>query len=200
MAGRLTIETGVKASFLKYVSEAEYFKGKAPSYIRDVNRTNTFHYNENINAGYLQGSKTFGKNIILKAGGRVENTNMNGNQIIPSDTSFDIHRTDFFPYLFLSKKVMTIAGYELRAYLVARRTIVRPVYEQLNPFSRYVDQYLSETGNPQLRPQFTNNYEANISIDERPLVAVGVNNTKDIFSQVVYTSDTNSRKSSLSHL
>jgi iron complex outermembrane recepter protein len=195
LPGRLTIETGVKASFLKYVSEAEYFKGKQPSFINDFNRTNTFRYNENINAAYFQGSKTFGKNVILKAGGRLENTNMTGHQVIPSDTSFEIHRTDFFPYLFLSKKVMTIAGYELRAYLVARRTIVRPVYEQLNPFARYVDQYLSETGNPQLRPQFTNNYEANISVNERPLIAVGVNNTNDIFSQVVYTSDTNSRQS-----
>jgi iron complex outermembrane recepter protein len=195
LQGRLTIETGVKASFLQYVSEAEYFKGKEPSFVSDFNRTNTFRYNENINAAYFQGSKTFGKNVILKAGGRLENTNMTGHQVVPSDTSFDIHRTDFFPYLFLSKKVMTIAGYELRAYLVARRTIVRPVYEQLNPFVRYVDQYLSETGNPELRPQFTNNYEANISVNERPLFAVGVNNTNDIFSQVVYTSDTNSRQS-----
>ena len=195
LARRLTIESGVKASLLKYISEAEYYKGKEPSSIKDLNRTNTFHYKEDINAAYLQASKTFGKNIILKAGGRIENTNMNGRQLVPSDTSFDIHRTDFFPYLFLSKKVMTIAGYELRAYLVARRTIVRPVYEQLNPFVRYVDQYLSETGNPRLRPQFTNNYEANISVNERPLIAVGVNNTKDIFTQVVYTSDSNSRQS-----
>ena len=195
LQGRLTIETGVKASLLKYVSEAEYFKGKEPSSVKDLSRTNTFRYNEDINAAYLQGSKTFGKNIILKAGGRVENTNMNGHQVIPADTFFNIHRTDFFPYVFLSKKVMTIAKYELRAYLVARRTIVRPVYEQLNPFARYVDQYMSETGNPQLRPQFTNNYEANISVDERPLIAVGVNHTKDIFTQVIYTSDTNRRQS-----
>jgi hypothetical protein len=54
---------------------------------------------------------------------------------------------------------------------------------------------MSETGNPQLRPQFTNNYEANISVDERPLIAVGVNHTKDIFTQVIYTSDTNRRQS-----
>jgi len=192
---RLTIETGVKASFLEYKSEAEYFTGSGSTSIKDLNRTNTFHYNENINAAYLQASKTFGQNIILKAGARLENTNMTGQQVIPADTSFSVHRTDPFPYVYLSKKVMTIAGYDLRAYLVARRTIVRPVYEQLNPFPRYVDQYLTETGNPQLRPQFTNNYEANISVNERPLLAVGVNNTKDIFNQVIYSSDTNTRLS-----
>jgi iron complex outermembrane recepter protein len=192
---RLTIETGVKTSLLKFKSEAEYFKLLGSGSVKDLSRTNTFHYNENINAAYLQASKTFGKNIILKTGARVENTNMDANQIIPFDTSFSLHRTDLFPYIYLSKKVMSIAGYELRSYLVARRTIVRPVYEQLNPFPRYVDQYLSEIGNPQLRPQFTTNYEANISVDERPLLAVGVNDTKDIFNQVVYSSDTSKKQS-----
>jgi hypothetical protein len=85
---------------------------------------------------------------------------------------------------------MKIAGYDLRAYLVYRRTISRPSYDYLNPFPRYVDQYLYETGNPSLRPQFTKNYEANISIDERPIVAIGMNDTKDIFTNVIYQSDT----------
>jgi hypothetical protein len=115
---------------------------------------------------------------------------MKGRQFIPGDTSFNIQRTDLFPYIYLSKSVMKIMGYELRAYLVYRRTIRRPFYDQLNPFSRYVDQYMSEVGNPSLRPQFTQNYEANISVDERPILAVGVNDTKDIFTNVIYQSDT----------
>ncbi len=142
-----------------------------------------FNYNENINSLYLQGSKTLGKDFVIKIGTRLENTNMKGKQIIPGDTTFNIHRTDLFPYIYLSKNLMKIAGYDLRGYLVYRRTITRPVYEQLNPFPKYIDQYLSEMGNPSLRPQFTQNYEANISVDERPILAVGVNDTKDIFYQ-----------------
>lgn len=111
---------------------------------------------------------------------------MEGRQVIPKDTSFNIHRTDLFPYLYLSKNLMKIAGYDLRAYLVYRRTISRPVYEQLNPFSRYIDEFLSEIGNPSLRPQFNQNYEANISVDERPILAIGVNETTDIFTNVIY--------------
>jgi hypothetical protein len=84
---------------------------------------------------------------------------------------------------------MKIAGFDLRAYLIYRRTINRPVYEQLNPFPRYIDEYLSEAGNPSLRPQFTQNYEANISVDERPIFAVGVNDTRDIFTNVIYQAD-----------
>src|SRR6185503_6374012 len=51
---------------------------------------------------------------------------------------------------------------------------------------KFVDQYLTEIGNPGLRPQFTQNYEANISVDERPILAIGVNDTKDIFTNVIY--------------
>lgn len=189
---KLTIETGIKTSVHKFENGTNYFNGTGSNRTKDFYRTNTFHYTENINAGYVQGSQTFGKDAVLKVGVRLENTNMVGNQLIPYDTSFAIHRSDFFPYIYLSKNVMKIAGYDLRAYLVYRRTISRPSYDFLNPFPRYVDQYLYETGNPSLRPQFTKNYEANISIDERPIVAIGVNDTKDIFTNVIYQSSANS--------
>jgi iron complex outermembrane recepter protein len=182
---KYTIETGIKTSILGFNSAAEYFRETNGIRTKDTRRTNTFKYNENINAIYLQGSKTI-DDVVIKAGTRLENTNMNGRQIVPDDTSFTVHRTDLFPYLYLSKKLMSIAGYELRTYLIYRRTIARPVYEQLNPFPRYIDDYLSEVGNPALRPQFTTNYEANISVDERPLLAVGINKTKDIFTSVIY--------------
>ena len=189
MRKKFTLETGAKVSLLNFKSVTNYNKDE-PGGMRgkDPGRTNTFHYNENINALYLQGSQIFGKDIVLKVGVRLENTNMEGRQIIPKDTSFNIHRTDLFPYIYLSKNIMKIAGFDLRAYLVYRRTITRPVYEQLNPFPRLVDQYLSEAGNPSLRPQFTQNYEANISVDERPILAVGVNDTRDIFTSVIYPS------------
>ncbi|HYM92847.1 MAG TPA: outer membrane beta-barrel protein, partial [Chitinophagaceae bacterium] len=159
MQKRFTLETGLKSSVHDFNNVADYFAVSGGSRIKDNSRTNTFQYKENINSFYLQGSKTLDKDIVIKMGVRMENTNMTGRQIIPSDTSFNIHRTDLFPYIYLSKSVMKIAGYDLKAYLVYRRTISRPVYEQLNPFPRYVDQYLSETGNPSLRPQFTQNYE-----------------------------------------
>jgi hypothetical protein len=119
---------------------------------------------------------------------------MNGNQTVPADKTFNINRTDLFPYVYISRKVMSIAGYELRSYLIYRRTITRPAYEYLNPFPRYIDQYLSESGNPSLRPQFTKNYEANVSVDERPLIAFGYNDMTDMFSQVVYQADNGARQ------
>lgn len=190
---RFTFEAGFKYSIHQFENRTDYFKGTGNNRTQDDQRTNTFHYTENINAGYLQGSQTIGKDAVIKIGARLENTNMDGTQLIPYDTSFTIHRTDLFPYIYLSKNIMSIAGYDLRAYLVYRRSISRPSYSFLNPFPRYIDEYLQEIGNPSLRPQFTKNYEANISINERPIAAIGVNDTKDIFTSVIYQSDTSHR-------
>jgi iron complex outermembrane recepter protein len=189
LPGKVTIETGLKTTNVWFRNETDYFRQDNSVRVKDRFRTRSYTYTENIHSAYLQGSKNI-SGFILKAGVRMENTNMRGHQKIPADTSFTQHRTDLFPYVYLSRDIMKIAGYELRAYLVFRRTINRPAYEYLNPFPRYVDQYLNEVGNPSLRPQFTYNYEANISVDERPILAIGVNDTKDIFNQVIYQSDT----------
>jgi len=180
-----TLEAGWKSTYQQFRSQTAYFEQIGDLRRPDRFRTNTFDYRENINALYLQGSQTFGS-IVLKGGVRLENTNMDGRQRVPSDTSFRLRRTDLFPYVYLSRRVAKIASFELKSYLIYRRSITRPVYEYLNPFPRFVDQYLFETGNPALRPQFTETFEANISVEDRPLFAIGRNYTRDIFTNVIY--------------
>ena len=186
----VTVETGVKSSLLYFKNQANYQRELNGNNIKDDFRTSQYTFKEQLNAGYIQGSKTWGA-VVLKVGTRVEQTIMQGEQKIPSDTSFSLNRTDAFPYVFLSRKLFKISGYELRGYLVYRKTISRPSYEFLNPFPRYIDPFLYETGNPSLRPQFTSNYEANISVDDKPIFAFGVNETKDIFTNVLYQSTEN---------
>jgi hypothetical protein len=188
----ITIEAGLKSSILSFRNKANYQKDQNGIIVKDAFRTSAYNFKEQINAGYLQGSKTWGA-VVLKVGTRVEQTIMQGEQKIPSDTSFSLNRTDAFPYVFLSRKLFKIAGYEMRGYLVYRKTISRPSYEFLNPFPRYIDPFLYESGNPSLKPQFTSNYEANISVDDKPIFAFGVNETKDIFTNVLYQSPTNNQ-------
>jgi iron complex outermembrane recepter protein len=189
---KLTIETGLKTTITRFRNNTAYFNGAGAERTKDLVRSSLYDYDESINAAYIQASKViFG--VTLKAGTRLENTSMKGKQLFPGDTSFTINRTDLFPYLYLSHSLLRIMGYDLKGYLVYRRTISRPGYQLLNPSPRYVDPYLFETGNPTLRPQFTQNYEANISVDDRPIFAIGINDTKDIFTNVVYQADTSSR-------
>jgi len=190
----LVIESGIKTSVLNFNNHSDYTKIILGQTLADPFRTSSFKYIEQINAGYLQASKTWGP-VILKLGSRIEQTMMQGHQLVPKDTTFSLNRVDAFPYVYLSRKIIMIMNYELRGFLVYRKSISRPTYDYLNPFAKYIDPFLYEVGNPNLKPQFTTNYEANISVDDKPLFAYGVNETTDIFTNVVYQSPTNKQVS-----
>lgn len=182
----ITLETGIKITSSNSNNSALYFRaeGNGPA-VKDSFQTNTFNYKENITAAYIQAAKTY-YGFTLKPGLRLESTDIQGNQTIPADTNFAIKRTDVFPYIFLKHKLWSMFGTDLIGSAIYRKSISRPYYEALNPYAKYIDQYLFERGNPSLRPQFTTNYEFNVTFDNFPVFAIGINKTKDIFSNVTY--------------
>ncbi|MES1216722.1 MAG: TonB-dependent receptor, partial [Bacteroidota bacterium] len=183
---QFTLETGIKLSYARNNNDALYFtqKGNDPKQV-DAYQTNTFRYRESINSAYIQLSKSI-YGFILKSGLRFENTNISGNQFIPADTSFSINRNDLFPYLYLKRYLFKIFGYPLNGNAILRRSITRPSYDALNPSPKFVDPFTYDVGNPNLQPQFTTNYELNATYNDFPVFAIGVNDTKDIFSKVTY--------------
>jgi len=183
---QITFETGLKGSLQHFDSKGEYFLLQNNNYISNDLRSSTYRYFENINSAYAQISKTFGKHLVLKTGVRMEHTLMKGTQSLPADTSFLLNRTDWFPYIYLSRKILYIMGVEIKGFLIYRKTINRPDYQNLNPYVNYVDGFMYETGNPALKPQFTHNIEANLSFNDFPLFAIGQTYTHDIFSYVIY--------------
>ena len=183
---KYTFEAGVKTTISNSDNAALYFTTVgAGSPKLDSFQTNTFAYKENISAAYLQLAKTF-NGFTIKPGLRFESTDISGQQTVPGDTSFSIKRRDLFPYVFLKHKLFSIFKTDVIGSAIYRKSIRRPYYETLNPYQKYIDQYLFETGNPSLKPQFTTNYEFNASFDDFPVFAVGVNKTTDIFSNVTY--------------
>ncbi len=180
------LETGLNSSFQQFESDADFNMVNNGEEVNDPLRSAGFNYRENINAAYLQFTKDLIWDVTLKSGVRMEHTFMEGNQLFPADTNFVVNRADWFPYVFLSRPVFDIGPVSLKAFLIYRRTIARPGYDNLNPAINYVDQFLYELGNPSLTPQFRNNIEANISFNDFPVFAVGRNYTNDIFSQVTY--------------
>lgn len=182
----LTIETGFKATISNSNNSSNYTKdtGNNIAFTDDF-QTNSFRYKENIIAAYVQVSKTFA-GFTIKPGLRLETTDINGRQLIPKDTTLSIKRTDVFPYLFIKHNLFKMFGSPLIGNAIFRKSIKRPYYEVLNPYPRYIDQYLYDVGNPRLKPQFTTNYELNVTFNNIPVIALGINNTKDIFSNVTY--------------
>ncbi len=189
LPSKYSIEAGVKINTSNSKNSAVYFIDTGNNVrLPDLFQTNTFRYKETIGAAYIQVSKTFW-GFTVKPGVRFEYTDIRGRQLIPGDTVFSIKRSDVFPYVFLRHKLFKIFGYTLVGNAIYRRSIRRPYYESLNPYAKYIDQYLYEAGNPALKPQFTTNYEVNVTFNDIPVFAFGVNQTKDIFSNVTYQDD-----------
>lgn len=185
-----SFETGVKFSSAANNNMALYYLQPAsqPKAL-DSFKTNTFSYKENIGSGYIQLSKLY-HGITFKGGLRLEYTDISGNQTVPKGMPFSIKRTDLFPYLYLRYNLFSVFGYPLVGNITLRRSILRPGYEQLNPSPQFVDQFTYNSGNANLKPQFTTNYEVNATYNDFPVFAIGINNTKDVFSQVTYQNDT----------
>jgi hypothetical protein len=183
---KYTFEAGLKLGMSKSNNEALYFIDTGNNIRRvDPLQTNTFSYNETIGAAYVQLSKTF-FGFTLKPGVRFETTDIEGRQSVPRDTFFSLKRVDLFPYVFIKHDLFKMFGQMLTGNAIFRKSIRRPYYESLNPYPKYIDQYLFEVGNPRLKPQFTTNYELNVTFKEFPVVAFGMNDTRDIFSNVTY--------------
>lgn len=183
-----TIEAGIKFNLSNSINNADYFVNRSNMRYVDNFQTNAFHYKENILAGYLQAAKTF-SGFTIKPGLRLESTDITGHQLIPRDTTFSIKRTDLFPYVYLRHAIAKVFGFKLTGNAIYRRSITRPYYEVLNPYPKYVDQYTYDIGNPSLKPQFTTNYELNVTADDFPIFSLGLNDIQDIFSGLTYQKD-----------
>lgn len=183
------LEAGAKFSYSGNNNTAAFYtqKGTAAPQVNNY-QTNTFRYTEKITSSYLQLSKLLG-GFTLKGGLRLENTAISGHQLVPADTSFGINRTDLFPYVYIKHNLFKIFQYPLTANAIFRKSISRPGYDALNPSPKFVDQFLYDAGNPGLQPQFTTNYELNVSFEDFPVLAVGINQTSNIFSRVTYQNE-----------
>ena len=187
---KFMLETGIKISEAVNHNQALYFTETDNNPMQeDPYQTDTFTYRANIDAAYLQLSKIY-RLYIFKAGLRFENTDIEGRQFVPSDTSFYIKRNDLFPYLYIKRPLFRIFGYPLTGNAIYRRSITRPSYDALNPSPKFVDPFTYNVGNPKLQPQFTTNYEINSTYNDFPVFALGVNNTTNVFSPVTYQNDT----------
>ncbi len=183
---RFTIETGWRSNITQGYVQSDYLVDTGNG-VRIVDRfqTNRYNYRENIHAVYGQLTRTLGK-LVVKSGVRWEYTDIRGTQQVPFDTGFQIRRQDWFPYVFLKHPMFKMFGQTLQGSLIYRKSIRRPYYESLNPFPRFIDPYLYEAGNPALRPQLTDNYEFSVTFNDIPVASIGMNQTRDLFTGVIY--------------
>jgi hypothetical protein len=180
------LETGIKLSYVNTDNNANYFNVDPTTKYSavDTTKTNHFLYKENVNAAYINMNKTF-KKLSVQAGLRVENTNYKGHQlgndlsVINRDSSFKRNYVNVFPTAYLSYEVND----KNQLTLNYGRRIDRPAYQDLNPFLFFLDQYTYQSGNPYLRPQYTQNVEFSHTYRHWLTTTLNYSHTKDFFTE-----------------
>jgi hypothetical protein len=155
----IKLSGGAKSSYTKTNNIADYFYTANDITTPDYTKTNHFIYRENINAAYINANKDF-KRFSIQAGLRFENTTSTGHQLGNVQKPDSVFKRDYnglFPTLYLQYKLDT-AGKQSISLNYGRR-VDRPYYEDLNPFLSPIDKFTYYTGNPFLKPSYTNNVE-----------------------------------------
>jgi iron complex outermembrane receptor protein len=135
-------------------------------YTSDPNFSNTFLYDENVNAAYVNYQGKFDK-FDLTAGLRAEQTIATGNSVTSAQI-VNSNYIDLFPQVFLSYKYDGKNDFSISF----NRGIKRPAYEDLNPFLYYNDLYDYRSGNPNLKPQYTNAIELSYNYNKAFLITL----------------------------
>lgn len=161
-------EAGLKSSIVRTDNNAVYDSIENGSIIHDLNRSNHFVYEENINAAYLNLNASLSKKMTAQLGLRLENTIATGKQ---KTTGEDFKRsyTQLFPTAYFQYK----PNDKNSLVLNFGRRVSRPSYQRLNPFIRFLDRYTFSQGNPDLKPSISNNVE--LSHSWKSLITTTIN-------------------------
>jgi iron complex outermembrane receptor protein len=187
------ISFGGKSSFVETDNDFQRYDVFTSGKVLDRDRSNRFRYKENINAGYLSYMRPF-KTIMVQVGLRVENTNTNGHSTglrnsggsyVSYDSAFERHYTGLYPSASISFTKNPMNQWTL-SY---SRRIDRPGYQDLNPFENKLDEYTSQKGNINLRPQYTNSYSITNVLKGRLVSTLSYSHVSDLFTMLLDTAD-----------
>ncbi len=173
-------EAGLKTSIVRTDNNAQYDSVLYGVIVRDINRSNHFIYEENINAAYANLSGSLSKKWSGQLGLRMENTIARGKQKTTGQ-NFERKYTQLFPTAYLQYK----ANEKNNFVLNYGRRIRRPNYDNLNPFIEFLDRYTYEQGNPNLKPQFSHNIELSHSFKGILTTTVNYTKTTDIIQMIM---------------
>lgn len=178
-------EVGTKTSWVETDNSIDLQRFNDESWQTDPDFSNAFEYKEAILAGYFNFSTKI-ESFNVQAGLRAEHTETDGYSVT-LDQRIERSYLDWFPSISVSH---TIAKKHSLSYAVSRR-IDRPVYDQLNPFLFFLDQYTFGKGNPFLRPQYTNSATVSYSHEKGYLVSLSYGATKNSMTQVLEQDEAN---------
>ncbi len=191
MKGKLGF--GAKSAWIKTDNDFKRYNVNGLVEDLDKDRSNHFIYKENINAGYVNYNRQY-KKFMIQGGLRVENTvsegvsnglKLNGNSYTDNISSFKRSYTDLFPSAAITFNKNPMKQWSL-SY---SRRIDRPAYQDLNPFEFKLDEYTSQKGNINLRPQYTNSIGITHTYKYKLNMTLNYSHVKDLFTDIIDTAE-----------
>ena len=157
------VEMGAKRIIRNVSSDYESFSsiGLNP-YVQEINSnlSNVFNYDQQVSAAYTSYTLNSGSKYSFKAGGRYEYTTIDARFANASEIDTDIPSYGVFvPSLNVSRKLK--GGKTLK--VAYNKRIQRPSIQFLNPNIQASNPLNVVVGNPNLDPEFTDNYELTYS-------------------------------------
>jgi iron complex outermembrane recepter protein len=151
------LEIGLKSNFRSDEREQFFsvFDAESNNYLDNPDISNSFTYNEQIHAAYAIFRNKIGQ-FSYQAGLRSELTLTESYQ--PKiDSTYNFESLNLFPSVFLAYDL----GNKQNVQISYSRRIRRPWGGSLVPFIYVQDEYNQRSGNPYLKPEFTDNFELN---------------------------------------
>lgn len=160
--GNQILEYGAKNILRKAYSDFAYFEAEGPTgeFVVDPNpsRNNDFSYDQNVTASYVSYTFAFLDNYTLKPGVRYEYSTINADFRTEFQAEIPSYGT-WVPSINASRKLKN--GNMIKA--AYNRRIQRPSLRFLNPNIEASNPLQISQGNPELDPEFTDNYELGYS-------------------------------------
>ncbi|WP_299115720.1 TonB-dependent receptor domain-containing protein [uncultured Winogradskyella sp.] len=147
-----SFDTGVKLSNIKTESDITRLDIINGSEVINTANSNAFDYDENIFGAYVNYSKSWDKwDIAL--GVRAEQTDVDGF----SPTLNQTNTQDYFEW-FPNASISHNFSDNFSLYGNYKRSITRPSYANLNPFTFFINENTTVEGNPALQPTFQDHF------------------------------------------
>jgi len=182
--GTGSLESGVKLAMVQTDNDFDWFD-MLPDGQRqlDIDRSNRFRYQENVNAAYTSYQSKLGKKWNIKAGLRGEWTRTKSDLTAQKETanaSVDSSYFNLFPSAGLTYQLNPKNSLRLNY----SRRLNRPNYQNLNPFEFKSNELSFRRGNPFLRPEFTNKLQLTHTYNYRFTTSISFSRTRDLITNI----------------
>ncbi|MBZ4190257.1 outer membrane beta-barrel protein [Niabella beijingensis] len=179
-SSRIKLQTGVKYVATRRDNTVTTEYPGDQGWTADPAASNQFIYDENLLMGYAAAERSVQRTSI-KLGVRAEETYMKGNNVT-SGQQFSRRYLNLFPSAFILQNLNRKSVPASLSFSYSRR-IRRPQFGDLNPFRLRIGDYSVVVGNPDLLPEYSNNFKLGYNFWKGYMASLQYQRTSNIIAE-----------------